>query len=134
MRRELEVHATPEEIDTFLRSLFEEKEDNGFERKSKREYEYHGNGFEIERVIFNDPATIVCWSDGSKTVVKCEGDKFDQEKGLAMAIVKRILGNKGNYYDLFREYCDPEYVHERHIKKKKKDIKTKAKAKEEAKA
>ena len=97
MRRELEVHATPEEIDTFLRSLFEEKEDDGFKRKSKREYEYHGNGFEIERVIFNDPATIVCWSDGSKTVVKCEGDKFDQEKCLAMAIVKRIKGNKGNY-------------------------------------
>ena len=25
----------------------------------------------IRKVIFNDPATIVLWSDGSKTVVKC---------------------------------------------------------------
>ena len=40
--------------------------------------------FKIEKVIFNDPATIVIWADGSKTVVKCqEGDVFDKEKGLA---------------------------------------------------
>lgn len=71
---------------------------------------------EIEDVIFNDPATIVKWSDGSKTVVKCDGDKFDQEKGLAMAIIKRILGNTGSYYDVFREYCSPEYVREKHSK------------------
>ena len=115
MRRELEINATPEEINAFLKDIFVLDK-----REPKRNaYEYHDKGFEIERVIFNDPATIVCWSDGSKTVVKCDGDKFDQEKGLAMAIVKRILGNKGNYYDLFREYCDPKYVHERHTKKKK---------------
>lgn len=44
----------------------------------------------IRKVIFNDPATIVLWSDGSKTVVKCgPEDTYDMEKGLAMAIVKR---------------------------------------------
>ena len=42
---------------------------------------------EIKNVIFNDPATIVFWEDGTKTVVKCQdGDEFDPEKGLAMAI------------------------------------------------
>lgn len=70
---------------------------------------------EIDDVIFNDPATIVKWTDGTKTVVKCDGDKFDQEKGLAMAIIKRMLGNTGSYYDLFREYCSPEFVREKHI-------------------
>lgn len=25
----------------------------------------------IKKVIFNDPATIVLWNDGTKTVVKC---------------------------------------------------------------
>lgn len=70
---------------------------------------------EIADVIFNDPATIVKWTDGTKTVVKCDGDKFDQEKGLAMAIIKKMLGNTGNYYELFREYCSPEYVREKHI-------------------
>lgn len=41
----------------------------------------------IKDVIFAPPATIIYWSDGSKTVVKCsEKDVFDPEKGLAMAI------------------------------------------------
>lgn len=53
----------------------------------------------IKDVIFTPPATIVYWSDGSKTVVKCsEKDVFDPEKGLAMAIAKRCGGNKGSYY------------------------------------
>ena len=59
----------------------------------------------IKNVIFNNPATIVFWSDGSKTVVKCgEGDTFDPEKGLAMALAKKFLGNKGNYYDTFKKW------------------------------
>lgn len=62
----------------------------------------------IEKVIFNDPATIVFWSDGTKTVVKCgERDKFDPEKGMAMAISKKALGNSGSYYDEFKEWCEP---------------------------
>lgn len=60
---------------------------------------------EIVKVIFNNPATIVFWSDGKKTVVKCAGDEaFDEEKGLAMAISKRVLGNKGNYYNEFKKW------------------------------
>lgn len=55
-------------------------------------------------VIFNDPATIVKWSDGTKTVVKAENEEFDPEKGLAMAISKRVLGNKYDYYDVFKKY------------------------------
>ena len=47
----------------------------------------------ITKVIFNDPATIVFWADGTKTVVKCcEHDEFDPEKGMAMAIAKKALG------------------------------------------
>ena len=57
-----------------------------------------------KEVIFNDPATIVMWSDGSKTVVKAENERFDPEKGLAMAISKRMLGNKHNYYDFFKKH------------------------------
>ena len=34
---------------------------------------------EIKRVVFNDPATIVFWKDGTKTVVKCsKGDTFSK--------------------------------------------------------
>ena len=55
---------------------------------------------EIKKVIFNDPATIVYWKDGTKTVVKCQkGDDFDSEKGFAMAFLKKCWGNKGNFND-----------------------------------
>ena len=47
---------------------------------------------------------LYLWKDGSKTVVKAEGEKFDPEKGLAMAISKRVMGDKGNYYDTFKKW------------------------------
>lgn len=61
----------------------------------------------IKDVIFAPPATIVYWSDGSKTVVKCsEKDVFDPEKGLAMAIAKRCGGNKGGYYKEIQNWVE----------------------------
>ena len=64
----------------------------------------------IERVIFNNPATIVFWSDGIKTVVKVNGESFDKEKGLAMAIVKRLMGNnKGNYFNEIKKWVGEDY-------------------------
>lgn len=61
----------------------------------------------IKDVIFAPPATIVYWSDGSKTVVKCsEKDVFDSEKGLAMAIAKRCGGNKGSYYKEIQNWVE----------------------------
>lgn len=48
----------------------------------------------ISRVIFNDPATIILWSDGTKTIAKTHGDDaFDPEKGFAVACAKKLLGN-----------------------------------------
>lgn len=59
----------------------------------------------IRKVIFNDPATIVLWSDGSKTVVKCgPEDTYDMEKGLAMAIVKKMAGNDNRFHKVFKQY------------------------------
>lgn len=66
----------------------------------------------IKNVIFNDTATIVFWSDGTKTVVKCgENDIYDPEKGLAMAVAKKYLGtNKShsNYMDEFKKWLPKE--------------------------
>lgn len=63
----------------------------------------------IKNVIFNYPATIVFWSDGTKTVVKCgDGDVFDPEKGLAMAIAKRSFDNQGYYYDVIKKWLPEE--------------------------
>ena len=51
----------------------------------------------IKRIIFNDPATIVFWKDGTKTVVKAANEPFSEEKGLAMAIAKRYFGNMSKF-------------------------------------
>lgn len=75
------------------------------------------NYFEIERVIFNPPATIVIWKDGTKTVVKCNGEKFDQEKGLAMAISKRALAVGNRYHKVFKKWCKAEDDFSEKIKK-----------------
>lgn len=59
---------------------------------------------EIKNVIFNDPATIVFWSDGTKTVVKCmEGKEFNTWDGFAMAICKKLFGKK--FKKTFRTWC-----------------------------
>lgn len=73
----------------FVRGIFEEEETKAIK---------------IKDVIFNDPATIVFWNDGTKTVVKAENEPFDREKGLAMAISKKHLGNKGNYFETFKKF------------------------------
>lgn len=65
------------------------------------------NAAVIKDAIFAPPATIVYWSDGTKTVVKCsEKDIFDPEKGLAMAIAKRCGGNKGSYYKEIQHWVE----------------------------
>lgn len=62
----------------------------------------------IKNVKFNPPATIVFWTDNTKTVVKCNGEDYDPEKGLAMCICKKVLGNKGNYYEVFKKWLPKE--------------------------
>lgn len=49
-----------------------------------------------KRVIFNPPATIILWTDGSKTVVKCKnGEEFDEWTGFITAYAKKAFGRKG---------------------------------------
>ena len=73
-------------------------------KKPCRNIDYSYFWPEVKKVIFNDPATIVYWKDGTKTVVKCQnGDDFDPEKGFAMAFLKKCWGNKGNFNDELRK-------------------------------
>ena len=95
----------------------------------------------IENVIFQNPATIVFWSDGTKTVVNCmdnvedkkkivdgkeviirkprKCDTYSKEAGLAMAIAKKWAGNNGNYNNIFRKFI-PEMAEEEKAAKKAK--------------
>lgn len=87
--------ATDEQFNTFMRRMLGINKEVNMNRVSLR----------IKDVIFNGPATIVIWADGTKTVVKAQdGEKIDYEKGLAMAIAKKALGNQGNYYDHFEKW------------------------------
>lgn len=72
----------------------------------------------IDRVIAQDRAIIVFWKDGTKTSVKCsDQEKFDYEKGLAMAILKYVFGNK--YYTNMMSLIE-KYPHAKSTPKKSK--------------
>lgn len=59
---------------------------------------------QLKKVLFHDPATIVFWEDGTKTVVKCQpGDTFDPLTGFLMAFYKKACGNKGNYNNALKK-------------------------------
>ena len=117
---DIEVTISTKELNTItlrkkdinLRKKNEGRNEMPVERKSTSSCVYYAattaksvSAPSIKKVIFNYPATIVLWSDGSKTVVKCQdGDIYDPEKGLAMAISKKALGNKGNYCNEFKKW------------------------------
>ena len=45
----------------------------------------------ITKVIYNNPVTIVFWSDGTKTTSKAhKGDKYSEENGLIYCIIKKL--------------------------------------------
>lgn len=57
----------------------------------------------VKKVIFNGPATIVFFRDGTKSVVKCQDmSMYDQDKGLAFALLKKVYGN--GYNDIFKKF------------------------------
>lgn len=64
--------------------------------------------FVIDKALFNPPATIVFWLDGTKTVVKCkEGEEFSEWAGIALCLAKKMYGP--NFHKIFRAHCsDPE--------------------------
>lgn len=65
----------------------------------------------IKKVIYNDPATIIFWSDGTKTVVKCmEDEDYDPEKGFMAAVTKKVFGDK--YGWIMRNHVKPAVENE----------------------
>lgn len=61
--------------------------------ETAQEYEVELEKVYIEKVIYNNPVTVVIWSDGTKTVSKCHGnDVYSRETGLAVCIMKKLVG------------------------------------------
>lgn len=80
---------------------------------------------EIKDIIINDPATIILWKDGTKTLVKCQpDDTFDPGTGIAMAMLKKLYGNSGFYKDIFEPAIE-KYELKKSLEKSKKHVVTK---------
>lgn len=48
----------------------------------------------IKNVIYSNPATVVNWSDGTKTVSKVHGgDEYNPEVGLILCVLKKLQGS-----------------------------------------
>lgn len=61
---------------------------------------------DVSQVIFNPPATIVHWNDGTKTVAMCsKEDVFNEEFGFAMACAKKLL----RPYEKFQAHIENAY-------------------------
>ena len=75
----------------------------------------------ITRVIHNNPATIVFWNDGTKTVAKVqEGDEYNPIAGLLTCVMKKMIGNEHTqqlledwgtcYSTQFSACCSLDYI------------------------
>lgn len=72
-----------------------------------RKYPTQVNPFNIKRVIFNGPATIVFWNDGTKTVVKCaEEEIYNKRTAIMWAIMKKAYGNSSRVNKAFDELIE----------------------------
>lgn len=63
--------------------------------------------FGIEKVIFNEEkgVTVVKWKSGDVTKVHCaENDAWDEEKALALCVMKHLCHDRSYYNDYLREW------------------------------
>lgn len=58
----------------------------------------------IDHVIFNGPATIVFWKDGTKTIVKHDGKgRKDKRQAILYAFIRKIYGEGRPYHNILNE-------------------------------
>ena len=57
-----------------------------------------------KRVLYYNKATITYWTDGTKTVVKCDPrDKYSKRMGLFLCHLKKLCGNNSRAFnDMFK--------------------------------
>ena len=83
-----------------------------FERMMYNDY-YKNKIDLIDHVVFNGPATIIFFKDGTKTVIKChDEDTLSIPTGFALALLKKILGGAA-YHKLCNEWLDDVYAAEK---------------------
>ena len=69
--------------------------DYPFANTSLDKYCSYGYIPRITKIVSNKPDSVVYFSDGTKSVVRCENSEaFDAEKGIYLAILKKAIGAK----------------------------------------
>lgn len=67
----------------------------------------------VKEVIYNDPVTVINWTDGVKTVVRCQpGDIYDEKTGFLLCVAKRAFGNTGYFNEIMKDFV-PGYIKEK---------------------
>lgn len=63
----------------------------------------------IEKVVFNDPATIVIFKNGEKTIVKTmEGEEFNHEVGFLYAMAKHLFDSRGEFVRFIEKWKEED--------------------------
>lgn len=108
------------------KDMFEEMQSNYFQEYMRRNFGITGmaaniieerensqmHAIKIEKVIKNDDAVIVLWTDKTKTVVKLmAGDTDDIYSAVGQAIAKKIYGGTGKFHShvnkVLKDYTTP---------------------------
>ena len=77
---------------------------------------------DIDHIVFSEPATIVFWADGTKTVCKCmEGEKYERYAGFMACCMKKMFGSTSRAKSVMKYFTIDQQPKE---KKKKKDVNT----------
>lgn len=69
-------------------------EDSNYGGNFKEVKGYSEKNVYITKVLYNNPATIVFWSDGTQTRNICPKDtKYNSDTGLAFCVLKKLMGS-----------------------------------------
>lgn len=81
---------------------------SGYYDDTKKELPKEPEEFIPIKIIYNCPATICYFPDGTKVVVICpETEEYSKELGVMHCIIKKIFKVKGEgYYDTFKRTVD----------------------------
>ena len=87
------------DYENYFRSVFSVADKKGYEEPlmPSKKINFGGeiNAIYITKVIYNKPYTITLWSDGTKTMSKCDSDdEYNPASGLAFCILKKVRGKE----------------------------------------
>ena len=105
---------TDDMLDYLLKEVIDKKAEEAEKKLNKMVAEKNRKKIDafidtIDKVYFNNPATVIKWKDGTKTVVKCQkGDTYDAEKGFAMALIKGLFDNSSYFNTIFEKWLPKE--------------------------